>query len=50
MAEVAAGVVATEQVLSTTAELGAAYTIARPSQLFEASLFQINTRPAEAAE
>ncbi|SCO26636.1 uncharacterized protein FFM5_14905 [Fusarium fujikuroi] len=47
MAEVAAGVIAVEQVVSTGLEVGAAATVARPTQPLTAVLSQIATTPKE---
>lgn len=47
MAEIAAGAVVAEQVVSTGLEVGAAVAVARPSQPLKASLSQIATSPAE---
>ncbi|QGI96310.1 hypothetical protein CEK26_009379 [Fusarium fujikuroi] len=47
MAEVAAGVIAVEQVVSTSLEVGAAATVARPTQPLTAVLSQIATTPKE---
>ncbi|KAF4446725.1 Tip elongation aberrant protein 3 [Fusarium austroafricanum] len=47
MAEVAAGVIAAEQVVSTGIEVGAAATVARPSQPITALLSQIASTPKE---
>ncbi|KAH7185008.1 uncharacterized protein B0J16DRAFT_371877 [Fusarium flagelliforme] len=45
MAEVAAGVIAAEQVVSTGLEVGAAATVAKPTQPLEAVLSQIASTP-----
>ena len=47
MAEVAAGALAVEQVVSTGIQAGAAVAVARPAQPFKASLNRIATSPAE---
>ncbi|KAK7991580.1 galactose oxidase [Apiospora saccharicola] len=47
MAEIAAGVLATEQVLSTAAQATAAYTVAQPTNGLKASFSQIATSPAD---
>lgn len=45
MAEVAAGALAVEQVVSTAAYAGAAVSVAKPTQPLKASLDQIVTSP-----
>jgi hypothetical protein len=47
MAEVAAGVIAVEQVVSTGLEVGAAATVARPTQPLTAVLSQIASTPKD---
>lgn len=47
MAEIAAGALAVEQVVSTGIQAGAAVAVARPAQPFKASLNRIATSPAE---
>lgn len=47
MAEIAAGALAVEQVVSTGIQAGAAVAVAKPAQPFKASLNQIATSPAE---
>ena len=47
MAEVAAGVLAAEQVISTGIEVGAAATVARPTQPLTAVLSQIARTPED---
>lgn len=46
MAELAAGAVVAEQVISTGLEAGAAVSIAKPTQPLKATLSQIATAPA----
>ena len=45
MAEIAAGVIAAEQVVSTGLEVGAAATVAKPTQPLTAVLSQIASTP-----
>lgn len=47
MAEIAAGALAVEQVVSTGIQAGAAVAVAKPAQPFKASLNRIATSPAE---
>ncbi|KAK2605618.1 hypothetical protein N8I77_008444 [Diaporthe amygdali] len=47
MAEIAAGALAVEQVVSTSIQAGAAVAVAKPAQPFKASLDQIATSPVE---
>ena len=47
MAEIAAGALAVEQVVSTSIQAGAAVAVAKPAQPYKASLNQIATSPAE---
>lgn len=47
MAELAAGALAVEQVVSTGIQAGAAVAVAKPAQPFKASLSRIATSPAE---
>jgi hypothetical protein len=47
MAEVAAGAIVAEQIISTGVEAGAAAVVARPSQPLTVVLTQIATTPAE---
>ena len=47
MAEIAAGAVVAEQVVSTTVQAGLGYTVAKPSLPLQASFSQIATASAD---